>query len=368
MSKTQTTVVGLVVAFLGTLILSMLMFDVYPVHGNEIAVLESYTGGINPEPYGPRTYFVLPWERMYSYNMGQQVYVMNDTPSTTEQNAEGRENGSFLVQSLDSQDMRIELNVQWHLNPAKVVEIHKTVRDHIEDRLIRPTLLRIVKDEATQVKAIDAYSGIGLVQLQQKIESDLTSKDSELAEKGVIVTGFVIEHIGLSSEYIGEIQKRQVAQQRKLRADEEEKAAQAEALKAKAEARKEYEIQVVNAERDKQVEVLKAEAQNQKEILSAEAQKQKTVLAAEARKESGELEAAAILAIGKATAEAEKLKFSAYSAEGADVYAKIEIAKAMSSGMAGVKGYLPSDMTIFTIGNEFNNAVEKILGQKKGDN
>lgn len=80
---------------------------------------------------------------------------------------------------------------------------------------------------------------------------------------------------------------RQVAMMREQRAVQEEKAAQAEALKAKAVAQADLNKAVVEAERDKQVAVLKAEAENEKVILQAEAEKQKVVLAAEAKKRSG---------------------------------------------------------------------------------
>src|SRR5690606_22242251 len=122
---------------------------------------------------------------------------------------------------------------------------------------------------------------------------------------------------------------------------------------------------VVEAERDKQVAVLAAEAENEKVILQAEADKQKVVLAAEAKKESGELEAAAILAIGTAEAESAKLQYTAYSAPGAETYAKIEVAKAMQGAFSNIKGYLPDDMQVFTLSDSFTKAIENVMGSGK---
>jgi regulator of protease activity HflC (stomatin/prohibitin superfamily) len=364
MTKTQITGISFGIVTIATVLIGIALFDVQPVEGNQFAVLENYFTGVNNAPKGPRTYFIMPHERMYVYDVSQQVYVMNDRPMAQEgAHTQGRELDSYKVQSSEGQTLTISLNVQYHLEPAKIVEIHKRVRNQVEDKVLRPVLMRVVKDEATRLKAIDAYSGEGLVKLQSSIQSKLTDKDGELADFGVRVDNFVIEHIELDLEYITEIRQKQVAQQRELRNVQEERAAQAEALKAKAMARADYEKAVVEAERDKQVKVLGAEANNEQEILKAEAEKRKVVLAAEAEKESGELKAQAILAIGRAQAESEKLKFSAFSADGADLFVKMQVAESMSRGIQNVRGYLPEGMSIFSIGSDFNDAVNKILNK-----
>lgn len=343
-----------------------LVTDIVTIKGSEVGVKEDWWTGVQDEPLRPGTYFVKPWESVHTYSTAVRVFVMNDkTPDEGETNA-GRKIDSYLVQSKDSQDMHLSLQVQWRIDPAHVVDLHKTVGpENIEERVLRPTLLRVVKDQATVKEAIQAYSGAGLVTLQQDIEKDLNNTEGELRDRGVIVDSFVIEHIALDAEYVQEITARQIAIQRELRAVQEEKAAQAEALKAKAVAQADLNKAVVEAERDKQVQVLKAEADNAQEVLKAEAEKQKVVLAAEGEKESGELKAAAILAIGTATAESEKLKFSAYSAEGAETYARIQVANAMADAFGNIQGYLPENMQVFTLGESFMSAVENVVGSGK---
>lgn len=351
--------VGIGVFFLLTLLFTL--SKVTTVAGNQIGVMETWMGGVQDSPLPPRTYWCLPWQTVYKYSIATQVFVMNDVPGDSELH-NGRERDSYLVQSKDSQDMHLSLQVQWRVDPEHVVILHKTVGPTgIEEVVMRPALLRIVKDEATTREAIEAYSGDGLVKLQQDIERDLSDPAGELRGKGIIVDSFVIEHIRLDADYVAEIKARQVAIQKEQRAVQEEKAAQAEALKAKAIAQAALNTAVVKAESDKQVQVLKAEAENEQEILKAEAEAKKVVLAAQAEKDSGELKAASILAIGTANAESEKLKFSAYSAEGADVYAKIQIATALGNSLSGIKGYLPENMNVFTLGESFSKAVENVV-------
>lgn len=342
------------------LLVGVLLFDVFPIAGNEVGVKETYLGGVHPEPFHSRTYFILPWERMFKYSTALQVYEMSHAPAGGE-TTEGWDSEPYHIQSRDSQTMDLSLQVQWRIDPTKVVELHKQIGPNsIEAKVLRPIVLRVVKDEATTRDALTAYSGPGLVELQQVIEKDLADPQGELRTRGIIVDSFVLQKIELDPAYVSEINARQVAIQKEMRAVQEEKAAQAEALKAKAVARAAYETAVVKAEQDKQVQVLAAQASNEQEILKAEAEKRKTVLQAEAKKESGELEAAAILAIGKATAEAKQLEFTAYGADGADNYVRLQVANSMGQAFSGIKGYLPSDMTVVTLGQSFLDAVQKV--------
>lgn len=338
-------------------------FDVVPIHGNQVGVKEHWWNGVQEDPLPPKTYFVWPWERIQPYSTSVQVFVMND--KAEDDAVGGRKQDSYLVQSKDSQDMYLSLQIQWRIDPTHVVNLHKKIGPKaIEELALRPTLLRVVKNKATMMEAIEAYAGSGLVMLQQEIEKELSDPKQELAQRGIVVDSFVIEHIRLDPDYVKEITARQIAIQKEQRSVQEEKAAQAEALKAKAVAQADLNKAVVEAERDKQVAVLKAEAENEKVILQAEADKKKLVLAAEAEKESGELKAQAIIAIGEATAKAETLKYKAYGEPGAETYARIQIAESMSKAFGNIKGYLPESMNVYTLGSSFMDAVENMVKQK----
>jgi regulator of protease activity HflC (stomatin/prohibitin superfamily) len=273
--------------------------------------------------------------------------------------------------------MRISMNLRWRLDPAKLVSIHKTVREDIEEKLIRPTILRVVKDEATQMKAIDAYSGEGLVKLQSSIQTALAGNDSgegkELRERGVIVENFVIEHIALDPTYIAEIVKKQIAVQSQLRAVEEQKAAEADALVAKSKAQADLNIQVVGADRDAQIVVIKAKAAAEQVTVAATATASQVTIAAEAQKKQAELagegkrlgmtaEADGILAVGKAEATARQLLIDSYKNAGADAYMKIQIAQSLAEGTRGIQGYLPNNFNPTVLAGNFGDAIAAIVG------
>ncbi len=386
-------VLGVIAVFL--LLVSLILFDIETVAGNEYGVKETWSEGVVEDYLMPKTYILFPGftQKIYHYDASSRVFVMNDQDEAVEFGA-GRKQDSYMVQSAEGQDMRISLNVRWRIDPEKVIELHRTVRENIEEKVLRPELMRVVKDEATLRTAIEAYSGAGLVQLQSDILARLSDPANELGMRGVIVENFVIESIGLDPEYVGEIKARQVAIQREMRAREETKAALAEAEKVKAEAQAEFEKAVVDGKRDKEVGILEAEKQAQQEVLAAEAAKKQVVLAAEAQaqqvvlaaqaqaqqvelaaeadkkravltaegeKEAGELKAQAIIAIGTAEAEATQLQLSAFAAAGPDAYVQIEVAKQIAQAFKNIDGYLPQDMKVNLLSESFMDAVKQVV-------
>jgi regulator of protease activity HflC (stomatin/prohibitin superfamily) len=366
-------IAGVVIVTL--IIASLFIVDITTVEGNEIGVKETWEGGVEPDALQPKTYVLFPGftQKIFKYDTSSQVFVMNDAANATY--GEGRARDSYLVQSSEGQDMRISLNVRWRRDPAFVIDQHKTVRDNVEEKILRPEIMRIVKDRATTRTALDAYSGEGLVKLQSDISTALMSPEADLRKRGVIVENFVIEHIGLDPAYVEQIKARQVAVQERLRAIEETRAAEARADRAKAEAQASYEKAVVDARRDKEVGVLNAEKLAEQQVLdataaakrvelAAEADKNRNVLAATGEQQAALLRAQAIEALGKAEAEATRLKLSAYSAEGSEAFVRIEVAKSMSDAFKNIDGYLPQDMTINLLGDSFLNAVQAVVGGK----
>lgn len=65
---------------------------------------------------------------------------------------------------------------------------------------------------------------------------------------------------------------------------------------------------------------------------------------------------------GRAGAEADRLKLSAYSAEGSDAFVRIEVAKAMREAFHNIDGYLPQGMTLNLLSDSFLRAVEAVVG------
>ena len=360
------------------IVLTLMAFKIVTIEGNQLGVKETWSSGVQADILQPKTYFLFPgWSQtVYKYDASSQVFVMNDKPMHQEgKSSIGREKDAYLVQSQEGQDMKISLNLRWRLDPAKLVSVHKTVRQDMEEKIIRPVVMRVVKDEATRMKAIDAYSGEGLVKLQTAIQTSLTGsgEGAELKDRGITVENFVIEHIELDPKYIEEIKGKQIASQQTLRAVEEQKAAEAKALVAKAVAQADMNTMVVGAERDAKIKVVAAQAAMEQQVLAAKAEQQKLTLTAEGEKaklaaegEGKKLSMIAVaegtIAMGKAEATATELKMKAWSGAGPDAYRQVEIAKAMATTVW--PPFLPSGVTVNTLSGNFMDAIAAIAGGK----
>jgi regulator of protease activity HflC (stomatin/prohibitin superfamily) len=348
---------GIVLAII--CILAMVTLKWETIKGNEVGIKETMSG-IQTNILFPKTYFL--WrgiEDIITYDASSQVYDLQN----------------YKVQSVEGQDLIIDLSLRWRIDPAKLYTIHTTLREKLDKKVIEPAVQRIVKDEGTRLKAIDAFSGEGLVKLQNAIETDLTSTNNDLREKGFIVEAFVIKHIELDPNYVAEIKKKQIATQQQLRAVEEQKAAEAEALVAKAKAQADLNKAVVEAERDAKVQVLKAQADNEKVILAAKAdqeqailkakgEQQRFTLEAEGKMQAAISEAKGIEALGKAKAEAQRQLLESYKVDGADAYVTVEVAKSISDGMKNIQGFLPSNMNVSVISEDILKSVKGLVAPK----
>lgn len=373
------------VALVGLIVFGLFAVKMRSVEGNEVGIISTWDGlEATPKPTG--TYFLIPgWSKsLITQNIGVNTFVMNDKDDK-EEVAEGRKTDAYLVQSKDQQDMRISLRVQWRRRPDKVVDLYKYAPDHIEELILRPVLQSVVKNQATMLTALDAYSGDGLVKLQDDILKSL--RTNEELSRYLSIDGFVIEHIGLNKDYTDQIVARQVAVQERLKNIEQTKASEAKADKAKADAQADYEKTLVEARRDKEKDILAQEATSQKAIIAAaanakntvvtqEAASQQVVLAAkaeaernvaisEAQKQAELNRAVAIEAVGKSTAEANRLLLSSYSVPGSDLYTRIQVASSLSASFQNVKGYLPQGVTYNTVAQDFDKGVSLLVGGQK---
>jgi regulator of protease activity HflC (stomatin/prohibitin superfamily) len=376
---------GVVVAF----IVALLSMRVYTVDGNEVGVRENWQG-VAKEPVTPGTYFYFfgPTTgntKVYTYPTSGRVFVMNDKVDKTEPFAEGRQADSLEINSLDNQKVRFHIIVTWRINPSHVIALHTNYRDNIEERLIRPEVVRSVGTRATVQQAIDLYSGPKLNQLRQEVETELKSLNGKLATSGIIVDSFIFEKPEFPNiEYVKAIEARQLAIIQESQAREQQKANLALAEAAKAKAMTEQNQELVKAETAKQRSILEQQALSEKAIIEAaanaknlivtqNAESEKVVIAAkaeaarniaisEAQKQAELNRAVSIEAVGKATAESNKLLLSSYAVPGSDLYTRIQVAQSLATSFANVKGYLPQGVTYNVVSGDFNKGVNLLVG------
>lgn len=267
--------------------------------------------------------------------------------------------------------------MEYSLNPAKLVKLHKAKTKMYERNLIAPTLRDKIINSVTVLDARTVYQGSGRVLLQANIEKSL-KEDPEFKEYGIVVGRFVIRKITLKDEdFLTKITAEARAEQDRKTAEKEQIAHEAKAQAERSKAKAEQFRRLVEADTKKGEQIAKAEAAKQQAILDAEAKAEQVKLAAEADKERARMEglgiklkkvaeAEGVLALGKAEAEAQRLKLQAYQGEGGQRFAEVEKAKAFSKAFNHVQ-YLPSDIKFTTFGSDFMDAVKSALPAKKND-
>ncbi len=374
-----------IIALFFIVITAFFAVKIRTVEGNEVGVLESYDG-VSPEPLLPKTYFFIPGfgKTLYTYPTSGRVFVMNEKSAKEEMFAEGRRSDALEINSLDNQKVRFHLIVTWRIDPAHVVALHKSYRDNIEERLIRPEIVKSVGTRATVQQAIDLYSGPKLNQLRQDVETELKSANGKLSTSGIIVDSFVFEKPDFPNKaYVDAIEARQLAIITESQAREQQKANVALAEAAKAKALTEQNEELVKAETAKQRGILEQQAVSQKAIIAAEAnaknaittqtaESEKVVLAAkaeaarnvaisEAQKQAEINRAVGIAEVGRATAESNKLLLSSYAVPGSDLYTRIQVAQSLAQSFGNVKGYLPQNVTYNTVAESFDKGVSLLV-------
>lgn len=366
------------------LVCILLIPKVRTVSGNEVGVLESWSG-VSPDPLPPGTYFYAfgIGKEVYPYTTSGQVFVMNDKTDAEEPMAHGRRFDILEVNSLDNQKMYFHVTLTWHIDPAHVVQLHKNYRDNIEERLIRPEVVNEVGIRATLQNAIDLYSGPKLNELRDVVTTELRNPTGKLAQSGIIVDRFIVEKPRLAPDYEKVIEQRQLAIATESQAKEQTKANEALAEAARASALKQqYETIVAadttakqtviaqQAESDKATIATKADALNtvtkqeaaaKVVVINAKAEADRQIAISEAAKQAEINRAVGINAVGEAQANANKLLLSSYSVPGSDLYTRIQVAQSLATSFAGVKGYLPQGVTYNTVASSFDQGVSLLV-------
>ena len=144
---------------------------------------------------------------------------------------------SAAASSKDLQDVKIEIALNWHINPDKVNAIFQRIGDEeqIVNRIITPAVSEIVKAATAQKNAEEIITKRR--EVKQQIDIELKER---LDDYGILVDDVSLVNIAFSPEFTKAIESKQIAEQQAKQADYEalkaEKTAQAEINRAKGQA------------------------------------------------------------------------------------------------------------------------------------
>lgn len=141
------------------------------------------------------------------------------------------------VGSKDLQDVKLDVAVNWHIDPARVNKLYQNVGDEeqVINRILIPAVGEVVKAAAAKKNAEEILTK--RPELKAEIDDNL---DERLATYGIILDSVSLLDVEFSKEFADAIEQKQIAEQEAQRAayvaQKAEREAEAEVNRAKGRA------------------------------------------------------------------------------------------------------------------------------------
>ncbi len=177
--------------------------------GSRAVIFNSLTG-LEDSPRGEGLSVLLPVvESPIFYDVRTQTYTMASQMS--EGNVRGDD--ALRVLSSDGQQISLDVSVRYRLDPDKVAHLHQATGPRYLDKVIRPEVRTVVRNELALHQAIAVYSD-ERDQIQDAIEAQLVSK---FANNDLILQDVFLRNVQFSDQFQTAIEQKQIAEQEKER-------------------------------------------------------------------------------------------------------------------------------------------------------
>ncbi|MGK7911963.1 MAG: prohibitin family protein [Synechococcus sp.] len=177
--------------------------------GSRAVIFNSLTG-LEDSPRGEGLHFLVPAiESPIFYDVRTQTYTMASQMS--EGNVRGDD--ALRVLSSDGQQISLDVSVRYRLDPDKVSHLHQATGPRYLDKVIRPEVRTVVRNELALHQAIAVYSD-ERDQIQDAIEAQLVSK---FANNDLILQDVFLRNVEFSNQFQTAIEQKQIAEQEKER-------------------------------------------------------------------------------------------------------------------------------------------------------
>jgi len=140
------------------------------------------------------------------YDLRRLEYTM------TKSTGEGRKAGiddSLWSPTQEGLQVGIDLTAWHHLDPSRVIAIHKGIGHDYEEKIIRPAVRSVIRLVISEYAVMDIYSS-----RRAKIQDEINVKIKQLVEKdGFIVDEVVLRDVRFTDDFAKAIEAKQIAQQ-----------------------------------------------------------------------------------------------------------------------------------------------------------
>ena len=243
-----------VIGLVGGILLSIVSQGILVVQPTEVAVVFNVLSGDLEEPRGPGTHIIIPViQEVTIYPTLQQQYTVSGVAS------EGQVQGNDAVRgrSTDGQEVFLDITVIFRIDPIQVDatgeqnanKVHRLWQTRYQNEFIRPTLRSVARDALSLFRAEEIF-GVRRDELQRVIAERMTEA---MVRDGFSMTDLLVRDVTFTSEFAASIENKQIAEQNRLRQQQE-----SDRVRIEADGRRDAEI--ARAQGESQAIVLRAVA------------------------------------------------------------------------------------------------------------
>lgn len=177
--------------------------------GTRTVVFNTLTG-VRAAPLSEGLHLLLPViETPIPYDVRTQTYTM------ASQASEGQilSDDALKVLSADGQQITLDVSVRYRLDPNRVPHLHQTIGPDYVDKIIRPEVRTVMRNELALHRAIAVFSD-EREQIQNSVERSLTDL---FASSDIILQNVLLRNVRFSDQFQTAIEQKQIAEQVKER-------------------------------------------------------------------------------------------------------------------------------------------------------
>lgn len=166
----------------------------------------TFFGNVSNKPLQSGFHFINPLSSIEEIDIKTQVYTMSH--KTNEGQVKGDD--AIYILTKDGLQLGLEITVQWRLLESNVPKIYRTIGLDYEEKIVRPEIRSVIRDNAVKYFSTDIYSSN---------RANFVSDVSENLKKVFTARGFIMEQFLLRDVQLP--QKVQNAINEKLAAEQE---------------------------------------------------------------------------------------------------------------------------------------------------
>ncbi len=196
-------VVGGVIAALALVLLAASV-RVVPV-GHGLVVVNTVTKTFRLAPQGVALVVPVITDTQL-YDLRRIEYTMSGTRG---EGKKAEADDSLWSPTQEGLQVGVDLTVWHHLDPRRVVDIHRGIGPDFEEKIIRPAVRSVIRLVISEYAVMDVYSA-----RRAQIQDEINAKIKRLVEKdGFVIDEVVLRDVRFTEQFAKAIEAKQIAQQ-----------------------------------------------------------------------------------------------------------------------------------------------------------